>query len=305
MIQTRPFEFMTRFTRQTQWIEGKGIFLWLAFFFIEVGAGMLFVSALVSSLWAVNSLWAMFIGWLICIVLGGGFHLLYLGHPFRFWRAFLRPQSSWLSRGIIFLSCFIVFGAIHMAVSFWAAPNLGLLVIAEIFAFLTTIYGGFAMNYCNGIGLWDTALLPVLYVVAGFWGGAELSMGVVLATGAVSVAGHAIEEIIRILLAAFIIIVPAYLVSVRYSTAAGATAVSNMATGKWWPLLWFVVILLGIGAPLGAVIYSFNVGLTATPVSLLSISIFFELLGDLMLRLLLLKNGFYNPLTPISDVPSV
>ncbi len=298
MIQTRPFEFMTRFTPQTEWIEGPGVRLWLAFFFIELGAGMFFISSLF------GNLWGMFIGWLICIVLGGGFHLIYLGHPFRFWRAFLRPQTSWISRGLIFIALFIIFGAIHMGLSFWATSPLGLLVLIDIIAFLTTIYGGFAMNYCNGIPLWNTALLPVLYVVAGFWGGAELALGVILASKALGVAGLRIEELIRILLAAFIVLVLAYLTSVRYGSAAGRVAVGEIVRGRWWWLFWVVVIILGIGLPLGVVIHSLRVGLAATPTVLLSLSIFFELLGDISLRFLILKNGFYNPLTPISSVPS-
>ena len=80
MIQTRPYEVMTKNTPQREWIERRGILLWLAFFFIELGAGMFFVSSFF------NNLWGLLIGWLICAVLGGGAHLLYLGHPFRFWR---------------------------------------------------------------------------------------------------------------------------------------------------------------------------------------------------------------------------
>ncbi len=298
MIQTRPFEFMTRYTPQREWILGRGVLLWLAFFFIELGAGMLFVAALF------NSLWGMFIGWLVCLVLGGGFHLLYLGQPLRFYRAFLRPQTSWISRGMIFISLFAVLGILHMALVYWATSPLGLLIIIEIIAFLVTIYGGFAMSYVNGIPLWNTALLPVLYVVAGFWGGAELALGVALATGTLSQTGPGIEELIRVLLAAFILIVAAYLVSVRYSSKAGEVSVREIVVGRWWALFWIVVVLLGVAFPLGVVSSAVVSGLETIPAVLLGLSIFFELLGDLSLRYLILRNGFYSPLTPISTVPS-
>ena len=36
-------EWMVKPTQQTEWIEGRGIILWLAFFFIELGAGIFFV----------------------------------------------------------------------------------------------------------------------------------------------------------------------------------------------------------------------------------------------------------------------
>jgi len=59
-----------------------------------------------------------------------------------------------------------------------------------------------------------------------------------------------------------------------------------------------VVVFLGLVVPIGVVIYSLVVGLKQTPLILLYLSIAFELLGDLFLRYLILKNGFYNPLVP-------
>ena len=75
-----PHEWMSTYTPQTEWIEHRGILLWLAFFFIELGAGMFFVASFF------NCLLAMLIGWLVCAILGGGFHLLFLGKPLRFWQ---------------------------------------------------------------------------------------------------------------------------------------------------------------------------------------------------------------------------
>jgi len=65
-----------------------------------------------------------------------------------------------------------------------------------------------------------------------------------------------------------------------------------------WLLFWIVVVFLGLVVPIGVVIYSLVVGLKQTPLILLYLSIAFELLGDLFLRYLILKNGFYNPLVP-------
>ena len=92
MIQSKPYEFMVSYTPQKQWIEKKGVLLWLAFFFIELGAGMFFVASLFGNLPAMS------LGWLLCAVLGGGFHLLYLGKPLRFWRMVL--SSGWKTSDI-------------------------------------------------------------------------------------------------------------------------------------------------------------------------------------------------------------
>jgi len=293
MIQTRPYEVMTKYTPQREWIEGRGILLWLAFFLIELGAGMFFVSSFF------NNLWGLLIGWLICAVFGGGTHLLYLGHPLRFWRMLVSSgwKTSWISRGLYFVTFFIVLGAVHMGLLFWGIPSTPLLILVDIFAFLVIIYGGFAMNYVNGIPLWNTALLPILYVVSGIWGGAELMLATALASGATGL-GIAIEEWIRILLIGFIIILTVYLISVRYGSLAGRVSVREIAFGRWAPLLWIAVVALGIALPLGVVILSFLAGLEAIPVALAYIAIAGGLLGDLTMRYLILRCGYYPPLVP-------
>jgi formate-dependent nitrite reductase membrane component NrfD len=206
MIQTKPYEFMVSYTPQTEWIEKGGVKLWLAFFFIELGAGMFLIASLFDNFAATA------VGWLLCAVLGGGLHLLYLGKPLRFWRMAFSSgwKTSWISRGIIFVSFFLMLGFIHMALLKWQIRVTGLLVAADIFAFLTIIYGGFAMNYVNGISLWNTALLPVIYGVSGLWGGAEVTLGIALGTGTIEI-GPAVEEWIRILLVGYLFLIPVYL----------------------------------------------------------------------------------------------
>jgi len=295
MIQIGQYDFMTKFTPQREWIEGQGVLLWLAFFFIELGAGMYFVSSFF------NNLWGLVIGWLICAVLGGGTHLLYLGHPMRFWRMLVSSgwKTSWISRGLIFVSFFIILGALHIGLLQWATSAIPLIIAVDIFAFLVIIYGGFAMNYISGITLWNTALLPILYIVSGLWGGAELMLATALATGATSL-GVAIEEWIRILLVGFIIILAVYLISVRYASLAGGVSVGEIVKGKFALLFWIVVAALGIGLPLGVVVISFFTGLEETPIALLYIAIFCGLIGDLAVRYLILKSGYYHPVVPSS-----
>ncbi len=289
------YEWMVKPTQQTEWIERRGILLWLAFFFIELGAGIFFVATFFN-----NSLWAMLIGWLICGVLGGGTHILYLGHPFRFWRMVLKPGTSWISRGLIFVSLFLILGLIQMVLVLDGGSSLVLMVLADIFAFLTIVYGGFAMNYINGIPLWNTALLPVLYVVSGIWGGAGVALGVALATGVVSTIGVSLEEWIRILLVAYIGLLIAYLISVRYTNPIGKISVRGIVSGRYWPLMWFVVVFLGLVFPTAVVVTSLNTGIENMPAVVLYISIFCELVGDLTMRYLILKEGVYAPLIPSS-----
>ena len=288
----KPYEWMVKCTPQTEWIERRGILFWLAFFFIELGAGAFFIASFF------NIVWGMVIGWLICGLLGGGLHLLYLGRPLRFLRMFLRPQSSWISRGIIFVTVFLALGLIHIVLTFLDTRIFSLFVATNIFAFLVIIYGGFAMCCINGIPLWNTGLLPVLYVVAGIWGGAELTMGVILTSGALTKIGHSVEEITRVLLVFFAFLVVVYFIAVRYSSVTGDFSVREIVGRRWKPLFWIGVVLVGIMIPLGVVVSSYTLALERIPIALLWLSIFGGLLGDLVLRYLILKNGFYSPLIP-------
>ncbi len=296
MIQSRPYEFMVQFTPQREWIERQGILLWLAFFFIELGAGTFFVASIF------NNLWGQLVGWLVCGILGGGLHLVYLGHPFRFWRMVFSSgwRTSWISRGLIFVAGFLVLGLVHMALARWASISFPLLAATNILAFAAVIYGGFAMNYINALQLWNTALLPVLYVVAGFWGGFGVTLAVLMLTGATGVVAS-VEEWARVFLVAYVIIVLSYLISVRYRGLAGKASIREIVAGRWAALFWVMVVTLGVALPITVVISSFLVGLAATPVVLLYIAIAFELLGDLSFRYLILKGALYSPLIPSSN----
>ncbi len=296
MIQTRPYEFMVSYTPQTQWIAKGGIKLWLAFFFIELGAGMFFVASLLDHVLALS------LGWLLCALLGGGFHLLYLGKPLRFWRMAFSSgfKTSWISRGIIFVSLFLLLGLIHILLLQSGLTYTPLLVAADLFAFLTVIYGGFAMNYVNGIPLWNTALLPILYVVSGLWGGAEVTLGISLGSNAL-VIGRAVEEWIRILLVGYLLLVPVYLMSVRYTSATGQVSVRYMLQSPWSTLFWVGVVILGMLIPLAAVINSMVTNLETVSRAFLYFAIVCGLVGDLVMRYLILRCGMYSPLIPSSS----
>lgn len=293
------YKWMVDYTPQTEWINGRGILLWLAFFFIELGAGVFFVASFF------KSLEAMLIGWLICGVIGGGVHIMYLGHPFRFWRMIRKPGSSWISRGLIFVSIFLTLGLVHMALVQWASSSVALVVVVDLFAFLTIVYGGFAMNSVNGIPLWNTALLPILYAVSGIWGGAGIALGVALGTGAVSTLGVSLEEWIRLLLISYIVLLIVYLISVRYTNPTGKVSVRRIVAGSYWPIMWFVVVLVGLVIPITVVGISFINGIESMPLFVLYFSILCELIGDITMRYLILKDGLYSPLISSSAYTAV
>ncbi|KAA3628643.1 MAG: nitrite reductase, partial [Proteobacteria bacterium] len=66
-----------------------------AFFFGELGAGFFFVSLLV------GFVPGMAVGILLTCVLKTYFHISHMGVPPKAWRAIIRPDRSWISRGIL------------------------------------------------------------------------------------------------------------------------------------------------------------------------------------------------------------
>jgi formate-dependent nitrite reductase membrane component NrfD len=282
---------MIEHTPQKEWIEKQGLLVWLAFFFIELGAGTFLISSIF------RCLLGMVLGWLICAVLGGGLHLLYLGHPLRSWRILVSSgwKSSWISRGLYFVVFFLVLGAIGLILNqWWGSSAFGLMIATDIFAFLTMIYGGLAMSYVHGIPLWNSGLLPVLFGMAGLWGGAGVTLLTMIGTGGTSRSG--VEELAWIFLGSYVFLVIVYLMSATYRGTTGKFSVREIIAGRWASIFWLVVVGLGMALPLGVTITNLAVGFISIPPALLSTIIIFELIGDLSLRYCIWRSGFYSPL---------
>jgi formate-dependent nitrite reductase membrane component NrfD len=285
---------MIKLTPQKEWIEGRGVLLLLAMFF-GMGASVYLVFSVF------DNLLGMLIGLLIVDVLFGGLHFIYLGKPLRFWRMFLRPQTSWISRGLIFVILLNVAGLIEMGAIYWllgTGIQIAFKVISVILAVLVCIYTGFVMSYVRAIPFWNNALLPVLIVVHEILGG----LGVALMLSKINGFGLDIELIehwstILLLMSAFLLTI--YLWNATYSMRPGPQSVLALLRGpKSFSLpFWIGVILLGVVLPLIVGCYAYYGG-GINPFLLFS-GIVSELIGGLGLRYCLLKSGFYAPLLPI------
>jgi len=286
----KAYEWMADFTPQTKWIERKGIFIFFAEVCGVLGGGLYLVSAYL------NNIWGMFIGFVIIAGLKAVFHTAHLGKPFRFWRLALKPGSSWLARGFIFLVLFTFFGAIQLALSYWA-PATGLEVtfriIAGVMAVLVTTYTGFMMNYVNGIPLWNSALLPVLSLLFGLLGGSALFIAIGLFGSKANIVSAI--EYIRWLLVISAFVVSSYLLSASYMGPAGKESVREMIRGRIAPALWIGVVLCGMFVP---AILVYLVGEISVPYLVMNIVCI--LIGVFSLHYCILKGGLYSPLIPIS-----
>ena len=298
-------EWMIKPTHQTEWIEGRGLLVWLAEVFSALGTGLYIVSVFIDSFWG-----ALF-GWIMIVAFKLPLHLVYLGKPWRFWRAippFTKAwRTSWVARGMFFTILFALFGAIGLvttgllaydgvaagAVDGVQALDYTMRVLGGIFAVLTGIYIGFAMSYCKGVAFWNTGLLPIIFVVDGVAVGLALAIGQGMVSGGVDIAG--VESAGRIAIMVNALLILTYMVNASYQSTAGGVSVRELVRGGMAAVFWAGIVLFGIVIPLAI---SF-VSLFAEEISaLLIIGVVSHAIGAFALKYGVLKVGIYRPLLP-------
>lgn len=145
-----------------------------AFFFGETGAGLFIVSMLL------NFLPGIILGLLITGVGKTFFHLSHMGVPAKSWRAMLRPDRSWISRGLWGIIFFVGFGSLHVLGQISGLVPEILLQPAYLLgmagAMVVVVYQGFAMSHSSAIALWSTGLMPVSSMLYGLLAGTSLVM---------------------------------------------------------------------------------------------------------------------------------
>jgi formate-dependent nitrite reductase membrane component NrfD len=290
MYQAKPFEFMVKYTQQKSWIDGRGNFIAFAFFLGGISGGLFMAAAY----W--DSLLGMFIAFLLSLCMGISY-LLHLGQPSQSWRMFLKPGTSWISRGFIFIFSYLGFSALTLILEQWAPGAEGAIatfkILAGVFAFAQSIYTGFAVSYVSAIKLWNSAILPILFVVCGFSGGLAIMAAITLNGDAATLT--AIENVTRITLIGFALLLAVYLWNATYSSTVAKDAVKRVVGGEIAVFFWIGVVVFGVVIPLGVSIATY--WMTSAPHALLLIAVITEIIGGLSLRYVILKGGTYLPLT--------
>jgi len=301
-----PHEWMVKPMRQTEWIDGRGLLVWLAEVFSALGTGLYLVSLFVDS-W-----WGALVGWILIVLFKLPFHLFYLGKPLRFWRAippFTKAwRTSWMARGMFFTLMFALFAAIQLVTTYllrhdvlatsavdtinvldWAVKILG-----GLFAVLTGMYAGFAMSYCKSIPFWNTGLLPIVFVIMGVADGMALVMGVGLIGNGIDI--NALEAASRVALIINALLIMTYLVNASYQSTTAGLSVRELIVGRVAAAFWIGIVLLGITIPLAISIVSLFAGEASRP--LLVIAIVCHTVGAFALKYCVLKVGICRPLLP-------
>ncbi len=305
-------EWMIKPMAQTEWIQGKGLLVWLAEVFSALGTGLYLVSLFfaLGQEFALTAFWAGIFGWIMIAVFKLPLHLAYLGKPWRFWKAF-PPfsnawKTSWFARGIVFTMIFLAFGALQLIMQgliaydvsdssgVWAA-NYVFMVLAGVFCVMTAVYCGFAMSYCKSVPFWNTGLLPIVFLFMGVADGLALIMAVGLVAGedVVTVA----ESATRIMLIINSLLIVSYLVNANYQSTTAELSVRELIRGHVAWVFWLGIVVLGIIVPLVISIASYFTGQEAAT-GLLIFAIICHTIGAFSLKYGVLKVGIYRPLLP-------
>jgi formate-dependent nitrite reductase membrane component NrfD len=291
MSNIKPYDFMVKYQQQKDWIDGRGNFIAFAFFLGGIAGGLFLASAYFDNLLGI------FIAFLLTGLMGASY-MLHLTHPMRFWRMMSKPGTSWIARGFTFIMLFGLFTLITMILMQWAPDATAAIttfkVLAGIFAFAQSIYTGFAVSYVSAIKIWNSAIVPILFVTCGISGGLAILLAVMMGQDSTQIA--TLENIIRVVLIAFAIIVAVYLWNATYSSTAAKDAVIRLIGGALAPLFWIGVFLFGIAIPVVISIVTYWVHDASS--ALLITAVVSEIIGGLALRFAVLKAGVYEPLLP-------
>ena len=289
MIQTKPYDYLVKYTPQRDWIEGHGILVAFAMFFGGLSGGLYLASLFF------DSQLGLFVAWILAMVTGV-VDMAHLSKPMRFWRMLLKPRTSWISRGFIVIWMFLGLAAIQLAISQWASGSSAetvFKVLAGICAFGVAIYSGFVVSFVNGIKLWNSSIVPVLYVVAGVTGGLAILL---IAAQDSDYLGMAIYNVVLIALVASAVCIAIYLWTATYESKAARDSVTRILKGNIAPVFWLGVVGLGIVLPI-ILILPFSLGdSTSTPAFI--IAAVCAIIGGVTLRYTILKAGVYSPLVP-------
>jgi hypothetical protein len=92
-MQTRQWmvthEWMIKPMPQREWIERRGMMVWIAEVFTSLGTGLYLVALFM------NNWWGMAVGWGIIMFLKLPVHLAYFGKPLRFYRTIPPFSNAW------------------------------------------------------------------------------------------------------------------------------------------------------------------------------------------------------------------
>ena len=210
----------------------------------------------------------------------------------------MRPGTSWMARGTIIISIFMLMAVIHSVFLIFSEPGgtpLAVSILGTVFALATVIYTGILLGASRPIAFWSTAVLPALFLVS------ALSTGVMAVAFVGSMVGVSrdvmtvLEKLDIVLIVLEMLVLGFFLQATHRVTESRASA-RLVLCGSVAPAFWLGVVLLGLLVPLvltASGVANPDGAMAQFTVILASLC---GLAGGLLLRQVILSGGIHAPL---------
>ena len=264
-----------------------------AFFFGELGAGIFLIAAVT------GYLPGMFLGLLTTLVLKTYFHLSHMGVPSKSWRAILRPDRSWISRGLLGIVFYGGFGFAYLGLEWLGlADQLGISAalvdacryLAIAAALVVATYQGFAMSHSTAIALWNTGMMPLSSLAYAITAGLLVNLGLGSADWYAGHLGDTLRTIALVMLGVLAIIQLSLIHAAYHGTRAGRKSIELLTRSFYAQWYWGITWLVGIALP-AFLLASARGSYAATLAAMLGV-----LAGFYSFRLLMFKAGLFEPI---------
>jgi protein NrfD len=215
--------------------------------------------------------------------------------------------SSWMIIGIVLLSVHLLLTVILVASHIPWLQRIGwlrwtgtlaranaYLIVYAFLGFMATVYSGFLLTQASGIPLWNTSLIPVLWVVSGSIAAiAVIELMYVFGLIESSVSTLAVRLGLGLDAIKLLAVLGFLHVALAYGSAGARIGATAMASGEYALMTWGGVIGVGILVPIAIGLYTV---LVKKSKPLLAISSVAALAGVFFLRAVVLLAGAWEPL---------
>ena len=288
-MKARIDEFLIDIKPQKEW--GWAVIPYL--FLGGAGAGLFLVSLYMRHAWGEG------LG-LLVLVLGTLFLLIDLGRPERFWRAFFRPRTSWISRGCFFITALVILGVLEIVFEFlpveFDAVHKAIRLAAALAAIAVMVYTGFVLSPSSAIPFWNSAFFPVIFFAYSLLAGIDfLILASPLLPGP-EIDLALLEKVQFGLVFLCLLMVLSHLSVMSGSAVAARKSIQLLTKGKWGILFIGGVIGLGLVIPL---LFAWPILWTSGFQAMFAVTAVLALLrlfGDYLFRFLVIRAGHYDPL---------
>ena len=279
---------------QRDWGEGRGLLLVIGHFVVGLGSGGWLFSLFFASDKGLVLAYALG-------VLGGIAHLAFLGHPERYWRMIRQVKRSWVSRGFLGLTLFLVGGFLYLVPILapsllWGRESLPALLgygLAALGMVILIGYMGFVYTTSKAIPFWNSPLHPALYVGYTMRGGAA----VMLVTRALEGNLAQSNTLLLLWIAATTAVALLFLLEVHGAVTGGNAAarrsVHELFAGRVAVYFYLGILLLGIVLPALLVWSGMTGPLSLGAMALLGVA---SAGGDFFMKYTTLRAGVHLPL---------